>query len=77
MLNRNLSWKESIIIAAVTGVVVALWASPTSVGPCGSRQMTCLNNLNQIGKAVELYSAEWDDRRLPPIALATCLRTTI
>lgn len=66
---NNLGWGWSLTIIALVCIIVALgvlFVMHQQALRVGSmRQIHCLNRLNIIGVAMEMYASDWGDTRLP------------
>jgi prepilin-type processing-associated H-X9-DG protein len=70
MLRKRPSWKEWVVLFAILSIIVPwilLAMHLQALRHASARQTMCLNRLNQIGKAMEIYRYAWDDR-LPALS---------
>lgn len=69
MSHRALSWKECVLVIGLillAASIIAFWKAEVFVRQTARvPQNQCMNNLNQIGKAMEMYAQAWGDRRPP------------
>jgi len=63
MAKRHLTRKDLVVVVGL--VCVIAWVLAPRGYPQRSMRTQCVNNLNRIGIAMELYCADWGDRRPP------------
>jgi len=73
--NRGMGWIRGILwFSGIMVFIVMIAAVLSFVNPCrkAAPKSTCLNNLKQIGTALNMYERDWDDRFPPLYAVHAC-----